>query len=606
MVITTLGAGAVGALLKPIVADLYSWTKGALTPNPSNKLAKSLESFELGNHVYKTINVKTLWNVEKEVSLFEFYYPSRVRFPDCPITQINSYSEIPSGNRYIIQGTAGQGKSIFLRYLYGTICFQAAQIGKIPIFIELRKLTSTHGLKDHIILALKQFGLDANRENLDLYLSSGKIVLLLDAFDEIDTQLLTSSIVDIEDICARFPDLQVTITSRPESGIQNLALFRVAELLPLSPDDLHPFLKRVCQDSAQAKHVHEAIKAVDGSGIENLLTTPLLVTLLVWLYRAQSSIPSTLTKFYEQLFDVMFYKHDQTKPGFKRNRYTNLDDEALKALFEGFCFQAKLAGIKTFDSNTFSETCRKAVETVGVEVSTTGLRSELIKTACLLIVDGLDISYIHRSVSEFYAARFVKNSADQFAQNFYLQVADESIMREWQGELTFLEQIDSYRFYKYFLIPQINEALGILNIIDSPSDVFSSEFYRRATKECCISFIGRSGQYRLQSIDGISLAKNGTAWFESQIVWAFLDSFLRIAGTPKIADFIAAKNGAPLENEVYILTYREAMQMSPELKSATDAEVLFLVEHLLRRQEYANAAVAREENKSGLVLLMNR
>lgn len=602
--IMTMGAGAVGAALKPVVADLYAWTKEKIRPSATTKVLQSFESFEIGTHVYKTISVKTLWNVEKEVSLFEFYYPSRVEFPDLPVIQINSYAEIPGSNRYIIQGTAGQGKSIFLRYLYGTICFQAEKIGKVPIFIELRKLTASLTIRDHILLSLKQLGFEVAADNVDIFLSSDKLILLLDAFDEIDTQLLNSAIVEIEDICNRFPALPVTITSRPDSGIQNLALFRVAKLQPLAEGDLLPFLKRVCQDAAQATQVHETIQSVEGHGIENLLTTPLLVTLLVWLYRAQSTIPSTLTKFYEQLFDVMFYKHDQAKPGFKRLRYTNLDDEALKELFEGFCFQAKLLGIKSFDTNTFSDTCRKAVETVGIDVSSTGLRSELIKTACLLVEDGLEITYIHRSVSEFYAARFVKNSSDDFARSFYAQVADRNIMRDWLGELNFLHQIDSYRFAKYFLLDQANGALRMLDYVDGSDNVRSSEFYRRGEGSVAMQYMWKDGKPIIQGLTGFDFPKEKCAWFASRLMWSFLDSFLQVVGKGAFLEQHALIPVGLQDGEFFDVTYSSVVGLAPSLRVETDQNLLNVVEYIKRERDEAMALVAREGGKRSLVLMM--
>lgn len=66
------------------------------------------------------------------------------------------------------------------------------------------------------------------------------------------------------------------------------------------------------------------------SEIRGLLTTPLMLTLLVILYKTIQTIPETLPRFYEELFDVLFYRHDHSKPGFRRKRFTKLDDSAIK------------------------------------------------------------------------------------------------------------------------------------------------------------------------------------------------------------------------------------------------------------------------------------
>ena len=68
----------------------------------------------------------------------EIYYPAKTKHGSGSRTIISTDDLFPDNIRIaLIQGTAGQGKSVFLRYL----CLRDLDYsGKIPLFIELRKI----------------------------------------------------------------------------------------------------------------------------------------------------------------------------------------------------------------------------------------------------------------------------------------------------------------------------------------------------------------------------------------------------------------------------------------------------------------------------------
>jgi len=177
-----------------------------------------------------------------------------------------------------------------------------------------------------------------------------------------------------------------------------------------------------------------------------------------------------VARFYEQLFDVLFLKHDQTKPGFHRTRFTSLDETQLKTLFEAFAFSSQLGNRVLFTDSEFALHTQEAIEICGIDVQPASFRKELVKTACLMIEDGPETSFVHKSVAEFYAAVFVQRSDLSFAQDFYQQITQNLLHQAWSGELIFLKEIDSYRFSRYFLIPEIELVLERLegqDLLDS-------------------------------------------------------------------------------------------------------------------------------------------
>jgi hypothetical protein len=99
--------------------------------------------------------VKTIWRYEEAVSLNSFYYPTQIEINQ-KRKNISTIDEFPRDKKAVIQGTVGQGKSIYLRYL----CVQELfRVEYIPIFIQLRHIDKETKLEDLIFSTLSSMGL---------------------------------------------------------------------------------------------------------------------------------------------------------------------------------------------------------------------------------------------------------------------------------------------------------------------------------------------------------------------------------------------------------------------------------------------------------------
>ncbi len=444
-----IATSAATIVLKKIFDDLYDGLKKS-GKSFITKHRADLKDATVARAIHSITKVKTLWNIEKEVSLYDFYYPTSIEFSEGVNKRINSVRDFSTAGNFVIQGTAGQGKSIFLRYLCGQELDSRTSSGRVPIFVELRRIRSDLGLQDLILQTLDRYKLPSTADTWKALRESGKVVLLLDAFDEVEPQLAGRTVAEIETLAEVNRDhLQVLVTSRPDADIQKSSAFRVVKLSPLSGTDHEPFLKKICADSDQAESLLKALRA-SSTEVSKLLSTPLLLTLLVILYKSAQTIPDTVPKFYEELFDVLFYRHDHSKPGFRRRRFTTLDDGSVKRVFSAFCFFTRLENLGVLSSSQFHDACVKACDSCGLTVDSTALRNELVKTICLMQQDGFELTFIHKSVAQYYAASFVAKSGDDFARRFY-DLGKED--RSWELELRFLSQIDRYRYARDFEIP---------------------------------------------------------------------------------------------------------------------------------------------------------
>ena len=195
-----------------------------------------------------------------------------------------------------------------------------------------------------------------------------------------------------------------------------------------------------------------------------MLSTPLMVTLLVMSYKSYQKLPSNLAEFYDELFQTLLQRHDGTKPGFTRGRSCKLDDAQYRILFEALCIVTKIAGSQSFTYNEFYNYTSKSMENEKLIASPQEYLDDIVKITCLIIRDGQEYRFIHKTVQEYYTSSFIRGRPEAWAERFYFKSLNSTMHITWSKELEFLSEIDTFRFRKYLKLP------GILNILEITMD----------------------------------------------------------------------------------------------------------------------------------------
>ncbi|HEY4261852.1 MAG TPA: NACHT domain-containing protein [Schlesneria sp.] len=460
---TAAAVAAITTAVKRIITDAYEGSKGAaqtqlkviLQARRINKLVKHLTSVRL---------VKTIWQVDREVDLHEFYYPTSIAIAN-KTTRIRSLDELSKLQCLVFQGIVGQGKSMFLRHL---ACQEIFQGKRVPLFVELRRLVATSVVGDAteptpllagILSKLKDLGFDADEDLFNRFAAKGLVVLMLDAFDELADDCIKPVINELESLHQRYPNLQVVVTSRPDSAASRLAMFHVYNVAHVAKDEVGAFVDRLVSDVDLHKHIMGAVE--QAPHIHGILVTPLMVTLMVISFRARNSLPESLSGFYENLVPVLLSRHDQTKPGFTRPKTCKLSDHRIRELFEALCFVSKrrLRNKPTMSDREVHECAARAIDIVNFECDESAFVKDIVKVTCLLLEDAGLYSFLHKSVQEFGAASFIKHLSTQSITKIYSEMLD-GLWTYWKVELEFLSEIDTYRFDKLYLLKDLERTLG--------------------------------------------------------------------------------------------------------------------------------------------------
>lgn len=499
--------------ITPILLEIAKAASGTVKASIDNWRDTNYAS-KLARKLVITDRVKTLWSPDRETSLLQIYFPSTVSVHGGTRKTIDSLKDLPVGN-IVIEGIVGHGKSVFLRYL----CLQEMTgkgTGTLPLFLELRTLGTRVGLQEKIGEALDKLDIKNTPETFDFLAKSGRLSIFLDGFDELDENLTSETISHIEFLIEKYSDLRIIITSRPSNEIQKSRHVKVVNLCGLRRTDYAEFMRRLGLNPAK---IHDINNAIDQSpkDVLSIITTPLMLTLLVLVYESEREIPSQLPEFFEKLFSTMFTRHDRLKAGFNRKHFSGLSESRLQKLFESFCFVSmRNRNGRTLNYDQFSKNFEKAKEVMKeLECTETNFKEDIIKVSCLMLEEGFDsINFLHKSIPEFFAASFVKRAPEQTAKKFYEQsIKDHDF---WSTTLSFLKNIDSYRYEKYYNIIRHEQFLSALGTSINKVATLDEwlQFFNVHLDRFCV---GYSTSFSLDNSDDLS----ATSWgpFETRIPW---------------------------------------------------------------------------------------
>lgn len=454
------------ALIKAFLPALVSLAKesASIIKDQKFKLNAQSTAEKLSKTVIDICTVKTMWSKDEGVKIDQFYYPSKIMQRRAPLQQIPLTRLFRE--RSVIEGIVGQGKSILLRHL----CQLAAESEIIPIFIELKSISDERTFNKLILDFLEVAGISGGEFIFSHLASTGRIALILDGFDEIPKNHISNTIYEIEQLRIKYDLLGIIVSSRPYTDIQNLAGFDVYCLASLDRSDYDGFLSKLIHDPIKRFNIRQAIDEAP-ENIKDVIATPLMLTLLVMVYESESEIPSSLPGFFERLFGTVFSRHDRLKAGFDRRHYSGLSESKLQKLFDSFCFMLMQADSRRDVSRrAFTAAFERAVQyTPDCSCELDAFRKDIVDVACLMLDDGFDIvTFLHKSIMEYHAASFIKNSSDDVARKFYNRAQID--YNSWDTVLVFLSNIDEFRYGREYVLEAYPTLLAEIRAVLKSKD----------------------------------------------------------------------------------------------------------------------------------------
>lgn len=321
------------------------------------------------------------------------------------VERVDSYplNTINAVERLLIVDTAGMGKSTLLKYLFVSCVKQKAGI---PIFVELRKLSSKKLLLDFIIEQLAGIDGKIERSVVVNLLESGGFVFFFDGYDEITDSERLQVTDNLQVFISKTPKNKYFITSRDEQSLIAFADFQRFTIRPLIRDEAFCLLRKYA-DNNLAKTLIERLKQPEYKNMEEFLVNPLLTSLLYKSFEYKAIIPLKRHIFYRQVFEALYEAHDLTKEGgeFQRKKQSGLDIDALEQVLRYLGYLTYKAQKVEYTKDELLEFVDRAKQLAAQNtVKSSQIIHDLTHAVPLMLEEGNYIRWAHRSIQEYFAA----------------------------------------------------------------------------------------------------------------------------------------------------------------------------------------------------------
>ena len=390
-----------------------------------------------------------------------------------PVSLIKKYKKI------LIIDTAGAGKSTILKYMFIDLidnCF--TDVG-IPIYIELRKLNNEHTILNEIQEELSSLSKHFDNELLLKFIQTGGFIFFLDGFDEISLSDRSEVTNDIQMFISKTGTKNhFILTSRPENSLASFGDFYSFTIQPFAKEDSFELLKKydISTLKKMSTNLVELLKSGLYDSLDEYLEKPLLVSLLFTAYDFNRSIPFEKHRFCEVVFEAFFEKHDNTKPMKTRDKLSGLNHDGFDRILRYIGYVSLVSiGVK-FNEDTILNSIREAKEYCGIlDFSESDFLKDLTSSVPLFCKDGTEYKWAHKSLMEYFAARFIycdaKNNQDAILSAIY---NSENINR-YLSMMDLYGDMDYRGFEKNFTFPFCKEFLEFRDKNNIKSEIINQE-----------------------------------------------------------------------------------------------------------------------------------
>ena len=425
---------------------------------------------------------KTFLFRNEKVNFYDTFYPVTLRNSKKKIN-FNDLEELFKETNFLsIIGNAGSGKSMLMKHIF---LLSIKQIFQVPIVIELRNLNHYEGsFTSYIHEIITDKSLAPTKKILDRILDNGNFLFLLDGYDEIYSERKQKISNDIEKFTDKYHKNLFILTSRPGANAESFPRFDSCYVKPLTTTQIKEFTKKQLENIEEGQLADKIIDVIDkpeNKEYSAYLSSPLLLSMFIMTFKSYPELPKLKSKFYWNVYDTLCTKHDTfTKHGgYQHERISGLQNDDISKILEWFSYISLFEGNYNFDEQYFKTTLNKILEKIDVKCDTDKIIQDLVVAISIIIIDGLEYKFPHKSLQEYFAAMLISSLTKENKEKIYTIKFGSLKDLTHGGNLNFWDlcnELDSICFNRYFVLHHLREL--IKNIDESSKESIVYSFFK--------------------------------------------------------------------------------------------------------------------------------
>lgn len=367
------------------------------------------------NNVKRTASqCNTLFSTSHPVSIEDLYVGTE--FEDVKgdhITDEIVMDELIGSLSVSIVGIAGSGKSFFLKKAFLNRLKNTRDV--FPVFIELKHIRRSMGntIEDIIASYLTSRHDFLNEPYIKKLFSYNLILLFFDAYDEIDYSIRPWFEEQLRLFSSRRPESKFVITTRPDDTFTTLSVDKQLSVQGMPKESATALARKIPYPVDEVKD--SFIVALEDNLYENhtsFASNPLLLSMMMLTFHEFGKIPGKMHLFYDKAFQALFYKHDLLKDKYRRSLESELEIDDISNVVKYISFHLFSQEKFSFSRDDLFVSLDNALKIFELDAEKSALFRDLETGICLLIQDGLEYVFVHRSFQEYFSARFLLENRD--------------------------------------------------------------------------------------------------------------------------------------------------------------------------------------------------
>ncbi|MCP6759080.1 MAG: NACHT domain-containing protein [Fischerella sp. CENA71] len=338
--------------------------------------------------------------------------------------RVSGLEAVQRHSKLMVLGKPGAGKTTFLKYLAMQCIEEKFQANRIPLLITLKDFAEANkklDILEFIAQQLSSCGLTHTSVTVEKLLRQGKVLILLDGLDEVreeDTKRVLRQIREFSDL---FHTNQFVITCRIAAKEYTFESFTEVEMADFDEKQIAIFAQNWFQLTDPVKGERFIQKLKENEPIQELASSPLLLTLLCLVFGDSGDFPANRSELYKEGLDVLLKKWDAKRNIEREQVYKNLSLQRKEDLLSQIAlttFEQKDYFFKQKTTEVYIADFIRNLRDADIDPKVLKLDSEAVLKSIeaqhgLLVERAKGIySFSHLTFHEYFAAReIVANSA---------------------------------------------------------------------------------------------------------------------------------------------------------------------------------------------------